>query len=41
VPSLADSREMVELLLKTYLGWLRSPEARKLKDKLAKPETRT
>jgi hypothetical protein len=36
-----DNRKMVELLLKTYLGWLGSPEARKLKDKLAKPENRT
>jgi len=32
-----DSKGMVELLLKTYLGWLGSPEAGKLKDKLAKP----
>ena len=32
-----DNRKMVEILLKTYLGWLGSPEARKLKDKLAKP----
>jgi hypothetical protein len=31
-----DSRKMVELLLKTYIGWLGSPEAGKLKDKLAK-----
>jgi hypothetical protein len=35
-----DNRKMVELLLKTYIGWLGSPEARKLKDKLAKPEDR-
>jgi hypothetical protein len=35
-----DNRKMVELLLKTYIGWLGSPEARKLKDKLAKPENR-
>jgi hypothetical protein len=32
-----DSKGMVELLLKTYLAWLGSPEAGKLKDKLAKP----
>jgi hypothetical protein len=32
-----DSKGVVELLLKTYIGWLGSPETGKLKDKLAKP----
>jgi hypothetical protein len=36
-----DDERLVERLLKAYLGWLKGPEARKLKDKLAKPKTRT
>jgi hypothetical protein len=35
-----DDERLAERLLKAYLDWLGSPEARKLKDKLAKPENR-
>jgi hypothetical protein len=33
-----NNEELVELLLKAYLDWLKGPEVRKFKDKLAKPE---
>jgi hypothetical protein len=32
-----DRDKLMERLLKAYLDWLKDPEARKLKDKLAKP----
>jgi hypothetical protein len=33
-----DNERLVERLLKAYLDWLKGPEARKLKGKLAKPK---
>jgi hypothetical protein len=34
-----DDKELVELLLRAYLDWLKGPEARRHKSKLAKPKT--
>jgi hypothetical protein len=33
-----DDKELVELLLRAYLDWLKESEVREFKDKLAKPE---
>ena len=35
-----SNEELVELLLKAYLDWLKEPEVREFKDKLAKPENK-
>jgi len=34
-----DNKELVELLLKAYLDWLKGSEVKKFKGKLAKPKT--
>jgi hypothetical protein len=36
-----DGDQLVKRLLKAYLDWLKEPETRELKDKLAKPENRS